>query len=134
MAGRKSNLRQFHSIVAAVMGTGTITSPITCTQWLDNIGIQLNWTGSPVGAFAIQVSADYAQDMNGMVQNPGHWVNLILTYYTAGAFTSSPTVPTTVGSPIYLDLNQLSTPWIRVQYIGASGAGVLDAYVTAKEV
>lgn len=113
--------------------TGTLTSAVTCIQWLDNIGIQFNWTGAPVGSFAIQVSADYVQDPEGRVTNPGNWIPLTLTYLSApNVFTSAQSVPTSVGSPIYIDLNQLSSPWIRSVYTSVSGSGILNALITAK--
>ena len=134
MSGRKNNLRQFQSITSGDMSTVSITSAVTSIQWLDNVGIQLNFSGSPVGTFAVQVSADYAQDTEGNVQNPGHWIPLVLTYFISGGFTSDTSVPTSVGSPIYLDLNQLSAPWIRVVYTKGSGTGTLNAFITAKLV
>jgi hypothetical protein len=118
---RKDNLRQFQLITNGSMtGTSVITSPVTCIQWLDNIGLQLNFTSSPVGTFQVQVSADYAQDFNGTVTNAGNWTAVPLTYFLSGTATTALTVPTSAGSPIYLDLNQLSAPWIRVVYTNAS--------------
>jgi hypothetical protein len=115
-------------------GTGVITSPVTCIQWLDNIGVQFNFSGSPVGTFQVQVSADYSQDAQGNVTNPGNWAAVPLTYLLTGASTTATTVPTSVGSPIYLDLNQLSAPWVRVVYTNASGTGTLNAFITAKQL
>lgn len=133
MSGRKNNIKQYQSVVNASMASN-VTSPVTDVQFLDNIGIQLDFSGAPVGNFQVQVSADYSQDMNGNVQNVGSWVPLILTYFNGSTFTSSPNVPTSVGSPIYLDLNQLSTPYIRIMYISTSGSGTLNAYLTAKMI
>lgn len=119
---RKNNLQVFQLITAGDMSAASLTSPVTNIQFLDNIGIQLSWTGSPVGTFTVQVSADYNQDSLGNVLAAGHWVTLTL-----------PTSPTTAsGSPIYLDLNQLSAPWIRVVYTKTSGTGSLSAFITAK--
>lgn len=131
--GRKNNLKQFQSIINESM-VSNIISPITDLQFLDNIGIQLDFSGAPVGNFQVQVSADYSQDLNGNVQEVGSWVPLILTYFNGVSFTSSPNVPTSVGSPIYLDLNQLSAPFIRVAYYATSGSGTLNAYITAKMI
>jgi len=121
---RKNNLLKFHNIVAQGMSS-SFTSAVTSIQWLDNIGIQLNVvaTSSPMGTFAVQVSADYAQDFDGNVQNPGNWVNVAL-----------PSTPTVSGSStsIYIDLNQLSAPYVRVVYTPTSGNGVCDGYITAK--
>ncbi len=114
--------------------SGNLISTITNIQHLDNVGLQLNFTGSPLGSFQVQVSADYAQDFNGAISNPGNWTPLTLSYFNGTAFTSSQSIPTSVGSPIYLDLNQLSAPWIRLAYIYGSGSGTLNSFITAKMV
>lgn len=135
MSGRKNNLRQFQTITSGDMSTVSITSAVTCIQWLDNVGIQFNWTGAPVGNFSVEVSADYAQDTEGNVTNAGHWAPLTLTYLSGpNTFTSGTSIPSSVGSPIYLDLNQLSAPWIRQVYTKTSGSGTLDAFITCKMV
>lgn len=122
---RKNNLQQFQTITNGNM-SADILSPVTCIQFLDNVGIQLNFTGTPTGTFNIQVSADYNQDNNGNVLNAGNWVTL-----TPPALSS---VPVAAGSPdtIFIDLNQLSAPYIRVQYAATSGTGSLNAFITAK--
>lgn len=104
----------------------TITSSVTNINYLDNIGIQLNNSGSPSGAFAVQISADYAQDEFGNVQNAGNWT----------ALTLSPAPTVSAGSPstIYIDMNQLSAPWIRVVYTPSGGSGTLNAFITAKAI
>ena len=122
---RKNNLKQFQTIVNGDM-SGDIISPVTCIQFLDNVGLQFNFTGDPVGTFNIQVSADYSQDELGNVQNVGNWITL-----TPPALSA---IPEAAGSAdvIFVDLNQLSAPWIRVQYAADSGSGVLNAFITAK--
>lgn len=133
MSGRKNNLRKFPIFTnGAMASTNVLTSPVTCIQWLDNIGVQLQWSASPVGTFQVQVSADYAQDEVGNVTNAGTWVSILLNYLVAGAMTTAITVPTSVGSPIYLDLNQLSAPWIRTVYTNASSTGTLQGFITGK--
>ncbi len=104
---RKNNLRQFKNIDAADMAEASIVSAVTCIQWLDNVGIQLNWTGDPTGTFAVEVSADYAQDYLGNVINAGNW----------NALTLSPT-PEAAGEAgsVYIDITQMSAPWLRVKY------------------
>lgn len=121
----KNILTPFQNIVSGDMSQASITSSVTTIQYLDNIGVQLNFSGSPVGTFAIQVSADYKQDANGNVMNAGNWIPVTL----------SP-APVASGSPgqIYLDLNQLSSPYLRVVYTKTSGTGTLQGYVTGKEV
>lgn len=124
---RKNNLLKFKVVTQGDM-TGSVTSAVTNIQHLDNIGYQMNITsGTPTGAFSVEVSADYYQDPEGTVVNAGNWVALTLT----------PTPSVTTGAPanIYLDLNQLSAPWIRLKWTHSGGTGgVFDAFVTAKMV
>ncbi len=135
MAKNKNQLLSFQSIAAGAMtGTSTLTSAVTDIRFLDDVGYQFVWTGFPVGSFSIQVSADYLQDINGNVQNAGNWVSLIMTYWNGAAFITTSSIPTSVGSPIYIDLALLSAPWIRAQYTNTSGTGVLTATITAKEI
>lgn len=136
MSGRKNNLQTFKIINNGDMSAASITGTVTCIQWLDDIGLQFNWAGAPVGTIAIQVSADYAQDNMSPpnVTNAGNWINLTLTYWNGSAFVTDTSIPTSVGSPVYVDLALLSAPWIRVQYTKTSGSGTLQAYITAKMV
>lgn len=134
MSSRKNHLLNFPTIVNGDMSSASLTSSVTSIQYLDNVGFQFNFSGSSVGTFQVQVSADYYQDTEGNVVTAGNWIPVTLTYLLAGTVTVSTTVPTSVGSPIYLDLNQLSAPWIRAVYTKASGTGILNAFVTAKVI
>lgn len=117
------------------MSAASITSLVTEIQYLDDVGIQLNWTGSPVGTFAIQVSADYKRyDPTRKMTAAGLWTPLVLTYWDGAAFVTSTSVPTSVGSPIFLDLALLSAPFIRVVYTKGSGSGTLQCTITGKMV
>lgn len=110
---------------ASMTGTSTLTSPVVQINYLDNVGVQLHFTGTPTGTFQVQVSADHAQDPQGNVTVAGNWVPVNL----------SP-APVASGSAddIFIDLNQLSAPWMRVQYTNSSGTGTLDGWVTAKSI
>lgn len=121
---RKSNLKQYHSVTNGSMAA-SITSPVTNIEFLDNVGVQLNFTGAPVGNFQVQVSIDYNQDNNGNVISAGNWVPVTLSNGTVNANTS-------LGSPIYIDLNQLSAPWVRVVYVRTSGTGALNVFLSGK--
>jgi len=127
MSSRKNTLLSYKTVVAGDM-SGNITSPVTNIQFLDNVGIQFNFSGSPVGYFQVQVSIDYAQDMLGNITNAGNWTPLFFTQL------SSSNIPTSSGSPIYLDLSELSAPWIRSVYTATSGSGTLNSFITAKEI
>ena len=133
MSKTKNNLLKFQSITNGDMTT-TLTSAVTNIQHLDDVGYQFNFIGSPVGTISIQVSIDYAQDFNGNVTNAGNWTPLTFTYWNGTAFVTATSIPTSVGSPIYLDLALLSSPWIRAIYTPASGSGTLNAFISAKEV
>lgn len=132
MSGRKNSLPSYKTINGGDMSAASLTSTVTNIQFLDDIGYQFSWTGSPVGTLAIQVSADYAADLNGNVTNAGHWAPMVFTYWNGAAFVTDTSIPTSVGSPIYLDLSLLSAPYIRAVYTKTSGTGTLTAYVTAK--
>lgn len=107
--------------------TSNITSLPTNIQGTDNCGYQVNFTGAPVGTFGIQISQDYqpGTSPNSPPANPGNWISLPLN----PAITAS-------GSPdiAYIDLNQMSAPWIRLVYTAISGTGTLNAFVTSKAI
>lgn len=124
---RKSNLASYQIVKNGSMGAN-ITSAVTNIFFLDNIGVQLNWlgaAGSAIGAFNVQVSADYEQDMFGNVTNAGNWVSIPLNPSPASASDNNSD---------YIDLNQLSAPWLRVTYTRTSGTGTLNAFIVAKVV
>lgn len=131
---RKNNLLKYPTIVNGDMSTASITSLITNIQFLDNVGVQLNFSGAPVGNFEVQVSADHAQDNEGNVTVAGSWAPIPLAYFLSPSMAVNIDIPTSVGSPIYLDLNQLSAPYIRVVYTRTSGTGTLNAYITCKTI
>lgn len=103
--------------------SGNLVSQITNIEFQDNIGIQINFTGSAVGTFNVQISSDYKQDSQGVVQNAGNWISLVLN-----------PAPVAAGSAnqIFIDMNQLSAPWIRLIYTASSSTGVLNAFISAK--
>lgn len=125
MSGRKNRLVKYQNITSGNMASATITSAVTNIEGLDNIGLQLVWTGSPVGTFAFQISADYAQDFLGNVTNTGNWVAISTTPNIAAAGSAD---------TAYVDISQLSAPWIRVVYTKTSGTGTLNGYITAKQL
>jgi hypothetical protein len=119
-----NRLDPFHIIKAQSMTT-SITSAAQPVNLQDNIGLQFNWTGGPVGVFGVQVSMDYYQDSFGNIVNPGNWTTLPL---------SPALVATGMAGTAYADLNQLSTPYVRLTYTATSGTGTLDAFVNAKGI
>lgn len=125
MSGRKNNLPPFR-VLSSVSMSGTVTSSVTNLSQLDNIGVQFNFTGSPVGTFNVQVSNDYNESNQGgavVVLNPGSWINMSLTPSPAATGTAD---------NIYIDIVPTSAQWIRTVYTGSSGTGVLSYYISGK--
>lgn len=122
----QKNVLKPQLIISAGDMSGDLTSEVVPIQWLDNVSIQLNFTGTPTGAFEVQGSLDYSVDpLSGTVKNPGNWI----------ALTLSP-APVASGSAdqILLDLYGLTFPFIRVFYDSTSGSGSLDAYLSGKQL
>ena len=125
---RKSNLQSYTALSnGAMSGTSTLTSDVTNITVLDDIGYQFDWTGSPTGTFQVEVSANYNQDNNGNVISAGTWIPLLVSYFNGTTIVQSYSIPTSVGTPIYVECQQLSAPWIRAVYTNASGTGTLTS-------
>lgn len=122
MAGNSKNaLTPYHVINAVSMGA-TITGAAVNIQYLDNISIQLIFTGSPVGTVSLEGSLSYAQSSTGAVINAGTWTPLGVTYAISAA------------GDLLIDLNEMSFPWIRIKYTRSSGSGTLDGYISGKAI
>jgi hypothetical protein len=135
MSTRKNTLLSYPIITAGAMAsTNTLTSKVTNIQYLDDCGLQLDWSGSPTGTFQVEVSANYAADLNGNVTNSGTWIPLTFSYWNGTTTVTATAIPTSVGTPIYIDMALLSAPWIRVQYTNSASTGTLTAVITAKEI
>ena len=106
------------------MSAGNTPSALK-SVYQDNFGIQLDWTGAPVGTFSVQVSSNRKQDDNGNVLYAGTFVALPLVPAIAAAGT-----PDTA----YIDLNQMSAQFIRVVYTAVSGTGTLTGVMVGKGV
>lgn len=128
---RHDQIRKFQNFTNTLMsGTNVITSLQSSVEFVDNVGLELVWTGTPVGNFQVQVSADYAPNE----KIAGNWVPLLFTYWNGTVFVTSYNIPTALLSPYYIDITLTSAPWVRVQYTNISGTGTLNSYLTAKAV
>lgn len=135
MASTKKTLKQYAVIASGVMtGTSVLISSVTAITGMDNIGYQFDWTGSPVGTFQVQISATHNEDEIGNTITPGTWVPVLITYWNGAASVSAFTVPTSVGTPIYVDCTQFSAPYTRCVYTNASGSGILTATICGKSI
>lgn len=109
--------------------SANVTSSILEIEFLDNIAIQLNFSGTPTGTFQVQVSLDYNPGTGGTVLNAGTWTALNLE-----DFNQDPPVASGSSGSIIIDLNQLSIPYLRVVYVAGSGSGTLNAFAFGKTV
>jgi hypothetical protein len=115
---------------AVMSGTNTITSAVTNISYKDSVAIQLQFTGTPVGTFSVQVSIDYRPQPSqtgdtGSPPSNGTWVPLTLS-----------AVPVAAGSAdqITIDMSQVAAPFVRVQYTNTSGTGTLNGFISAKSL
>lgn len=115
MSSRKNALLPHRTVADGVMtGTATITSEVTDIMYLDNIGLQFIWTGTPTGTFFVEVSND------GETFTPLTISGLPAPAGVAGDYAG--------------DLNQLPYRYLRVRYVNSAGVGVLNVYISAKMI
>lgn len=93
----------------AMSGTNTIYSQIIEKSRMDNIGLEVTYTGTPSGTFQV------------MVSNSG------INFYS---LTFSPALTQPTGGPggYAINLNQLPFKYVMLQYTNTSGTGVLTVY------
>jgi hypothetical protein len=117
--GVKKILEPFHVMQAsklplAVTGTNTYLSLPIGIKNLDNVLLQLIWTGTVTGTFTILHSPDGA---------------------LYDSIPVSPSITQPAGSAghwsVVLQLDPAQ--WLQVQYVNASGTGTVDVIVTGKD-
>lgn len=103
-------------INAGVMtGTNTLTSDIFNIQNLDNIGLQVKWTGAAVGTITIECSVD--------------GVNFIPLVFDPVLLQ-----PNNNATSYLVRLNQVPYPYLQAKYVNASSTGVLNISISAKDL
>lgn len=100
-----------------------LNSGITNVLTTDNIGIHLNWTGTPVGEFFVQGANE---DLDDLKRSGKNWVNLT---FTEGAIIGGGDV----GNHL-LVIKQFPFKYMRMTYAFTSSSGVVNAILTAKQV
>jgi hypothetical protein len=117
-------LSPFQVIINGDMSQATVTSAVTVIQNVSMASFDISWTGSsPVGVINVQVSNTYSKNVDGTVKNPGNWTTLTLS--------ASTSVSGNTGTG-FIDIDQLSSYAIRLQYVKTSGTGTLNATITGK--
>lgn len=95
----------------SISGAGTTISATIDATNMDNIPVEVAWTGSLVGTFSIQGSV-----------SGKNWKDLGLSI----------TGPNNANGNILLDLNQLSFSFVRLVYTNASGTGTMTMFAAGK--
>lgn len=114
--GSKKTLPTFTPFVSTpITGTATVTSPSTFVGNLDNLGVQVVFTGTASGAFSVNVSND----------------NINFDSLTFNPLLSQP-----VGVPLKyaISLNQLPWPYLAFSYTNVSGSGTLNVTLFGKDL
>lgn len=110
---RKMILRPYPLVLNGDM-SDTIVSEEIDIVYQDNVGVQLIFTGDPVGEFKVECTID------GI-----NWVELDF-----GAFI----LAEGEGDSYLLNINQLPYIKLRVRYDEQSGGGSLNVYILAKSI
>ncbi len=110
---QKAVLSPYQIITAGDVSQATITSLATNIKLIDNVCMELVWTGTPVGTFQLLGSV-----------TGNNYFPIALT----------PTAPAGSSGGTLVDLNQLSFPWIKLVYTKTSGTGTLNAWIGGKQL
>lgn len=114
MGAKKINSIQIVT-AGSMTSTNTITSTVLTIANFDNIGLEIAWTGTPVGTISVAVS------------NSG-------TNFYALTFNPILTQPAGSAGGYVVSLNQLPFQYLEVQYTNSSGTGTLNVYAFEKDV
>lgn len=106
-------------VSAQSLGASFTSSTINVIE-TDVLGLQLNYTGSPVGTLEVQASQDNV-----------NFATLPLS--VAGTLVTSLTLPTDP-SPLLLDIVSGSLSYVRVVYTRTSGSGSITIYTSKKRL
>lgn len=99
----------------AMASTNTIYSQIIDISRIDNMGLEITWSGTPNGTLSV------------MVSNSG------INFY---ALTFNPVLAQPAGSAggYAINLNQLPFKYVMLQYTNSSSTGTLTAYAQIKDL
>lgn len=111
--GRKNTIL-FQNVTNGDMSSN-ITSPVTDISYMDNVGIELVFTGTPSGTFYVEASNDGAT-------------------FTAMDFGSPGPLASGSASSIILNIQQCPYRQLRVRYVRSSGSGTLNCWLSAKQI
>ena len=115
----KAVLMPFNFIVNQSMASNFTSQVITIVE-SDTVSIQLNYSGSPSGSFAVNVSLD--------------GINYSTLYLTLnGTTTTNAIAVPTYTSPIFLDIDLCGAKYLTVSWAG-SGSGTCNGFIAYKRI
>lgn len=103
------------TVAGTMATTATIYSNIIDMSKMDNIGAEVNWTGTPTGTITVYGSNSGA-----------NWYSL----FGSGVLTQ----PAGSASGYLINFNQYSYKYIMFKYVNASGSGSLTVYLQSKDL
>lgn len=115
------------NIFNAVVGTSTFTSSVTSVLYRDDIGYQINFTGTPAGVIQFNGSNDY----NPQTPQSG---NLLGSSQTGNWFTFASVSGAAISSPYALNINQFPFAFIQCQVGSMTSALTCNGFVSTKSV
>ena len=105
-----------------------ITGPVSIIGDLPGIGYDITWTGTPTGAFTVQVSNSAQFDGQGnYIAGTGNW-----TVIPSASFTGTYPVPSGSADNGFIDLFGTNAYAVQLIYTAASGSGSLTVYPSSK--
>lgn len=109
----RANTLASGTLTGAMASTNVVYTQIIDVHTVDNVGLELTWTGTPTGTIEVLGSA------SGVAFYP---------------LTFDPVLAQPAGSAsgYLVNLNQFPWQYIMVRYTNASGTGILSAYLTSK--
>lgn len=121
---RKDTLKSYVLLNAQSTASSfnTFTNP-TNVDYLDNVGIQVIWTGTTVGVLEVYGSNDAANAQQGSY--PTNW-----SKFEFGAVIN---VDTT-NSDLLIHMSPIPYSWIALKYVATSGTGTMTVKLTIKVV
>jgi hypothetical protein len=102
-------------LTGTMSGTNTIYSNIQDISNTDNQGLEITWSGNPTGTISVLCSE------SGL-------------YFYPLTFNPAIIQPTGSAGGYLIDLNQVPWRYVMVQYVNASGSGVLTMWLGSKDL
>ena len=109
----KRVINQVEAIVDGSMGGSITQTDPTNIQYMDRVGVQLSWTGTPTGDFTVEVSNDKVV-----------WNELTLSVAITAAGSAD---------DAFIDA-ETAARFFRVVYTRTSGTGTLQAHIAGKSI